>query len=296
MKSRKRRARTRSPWPPVGRLIRRVVRESLEHDIFGLAAQMAFYFLLAIFPFMLLLFTLIPYFVDPSAAGKLRALVAPVLPPRAWEQVWINIDNLLLEKREGLLSFGAVVTLWSASNGFAAIIQGLNAAYEVPEARPFWRQRLVAIGMTVGLGILMLISIVLLVFGEALGNLIDRYTSFPLFIWITIRWSAALLFMVLVLDIIYYAAPNVRHRWRSFSPGALLATPLWVAASVGFTWYVGRFGSYELTYGTLAALISLMLWFYVSSIVLLLGGELNAVLERVAGEVTRAVPTVTSDK
>ncbi len=263
----------------LGYLARQVIGKALDDNVLGLAAQLAFFSVLAVFPFLLLLATLLPYITQPDALDRLMTLLEPVVPPRALGLVQDNLHTLLTKKREGLLSFSAVALLWSSSSGFAAVMDGLNVAYRVRESRPFWRARPMAVGLTLVLGLLVLVSIVLLVFGEWLSGLAAEHVAFPVIFWGTIRWVVALTFLVLALDIIYYTAPNVRHRWRWLSPGAMLATPAWVAMSLGFSFYISRFARYEATYGALAAVISLMLWFYASGVVLLLGGELNAVVE-----------------
>lgn len=265
-------------------LVRRVGEAALEHDVFGLAAQLAFYLLLALFPFLLLLATLSPYISGPDAMEKIMGWVRPVVPAHVWDLVRGNLHMLLTHKRQGLLSLSVLALLWSASSGFVAVMQGLNVAYRVEETRPFWKARLMAIALTILLGHLMFISILLLLFGQKLSNWAVQHMAFSVVFWRPVRWLAALLFMVIALDIIYYTAPNVRHHWRWLSPGALVATPAWVAMSLAFSFYVTRFGRYEATYGALAAVISLMLWFYASGVVLLVGGELNAELECSVGE------------
>ena len=273
-------AQNRSTLSRLGGLAWRVVRKTLDDNVFGLAGQLAFFFLLAVFPFLLLLTTLVPYVTQPDALDRLIVLLKPVVPPRAMSLVQGNLHTLLTYTREGLLSLSAVALLWSASAGFAAVIEGLNVAYEVKESRPFWKARLMAIGLTLVLGLMALVSTVLLVFGERLSALAYRYLGLPLFIWTPVRWVAGIAVLILALDVIYYAAPDVRHRWRWLTAGALVAVCAWVVISMGLSFYLPRYGRYEATYGALTAVISLMLWFYASAVVLLLGGELNSALER----------------
>lgn len=261
-------------------LIRGVIEAAIDDDVFGLAAQLAYYFLLSLFPFLLLLATLLPYLTAPGASDRLVNFIEPVIPESITELVQNNIQMLLATKRRGLLSFSVITLLWSASGGFNAVINGLNLAYAVHESRPFWKSRLMAVGMTVLIGILAFVSTVMLTFGHVMNNLAALYLRFPVIFWVIARWTVALAFLVLSLDLIYYMAPNVRHPWRWFSPGALLATTAWVAMSLGFSFYLSRFGRYEATYGALAAIITLMLWFYFSGVALLIGGELNSMLER----------------
>jgi membrane protein len=275
--------RVEPPRPiPRKTIARRVLEEAINDNVFGQSAQMAYYFLLSVFPFLLLLATLIPYLTDPGSVERMMALLEPVIPAQALELVWGNLQTLLTYKHRGLLSVSVIALLWSASSGFGAIIGGLNIAYKVPppEGRPFWKQRLLALGFTVGLGILLVISAALLVFGKTFREVVAEYLNIPVVLWVTIRWSIALAFLLLTLDILYYAAPRVPHRWQWLSPGALLAIPTWLGVSKIFSLYVSRFGRYEATYGALATVILLMLWFYLSSLVLLIGGELNSQIER----------------
>jgi membrane protein len=273
---------TLPPPPRRKSLSRRVFEESFNDDVFGQSAQMAYYFLLSVFPFLLLLAALLPYVTHPQAVERLMALIEPFIPPQALEFVWGNLQTLLTHKSRSLISLSAIALLWAASSGFAAIIGGLNIAYKVPPAqgRPFWKSRFLALAFTVGLGLMLVVSVVLLVFGKAFREIVAEYLDIPMFLWIALRWTIALVFLLLTLDILYYVAPKVKHRWRWLSPGALLAIPAWLGASKGFSLYVSHLGRYEATYGALATVILLMLWFYLSSLVLLIGGELNSHLEQ----------------
>jgi len=261
---------------------RRVIEKADEDNIFPIAAQLAFYFLLGLFPFLLLVFTLLPYFSSPDSVESIRAFVRPLMPSGIFSFVIGNLEAMLREKRHGLLSLSVITLLWSASGAFRSIISGLNVAYDVDETRPFWRTRLNAMGLTIILGLMAIIGTSLLAFGKILNAFAAEYVPLPIPLWIAMRWVVALLFLMLTLDIVYYTAPNVRHPWRWFSPGAIVATPIWVAMSVGYAFYLSRFGRHGQTYGSdaLAAIITLMLWLYLSGAVLLIGGELNAILEQ----------------
>ena len=258
---------------------RRVAARSYTDNLNGLAAQMAFYFLLAVFPFLLLLTTMLPFVSEPASLEKLMPMIERIVPEEAIGYVRANLQKILTERREGLISLSALMLLWSASSGLQAVMDGLNIAYRVRETRAMWRARLIAIVVTLLLGALTLISISLLVFGELLNELVAKHLSEGVIFWAVMRWVAALAFLMLAMDIVYYATPNVLHRWRWFSPGSLTATLTLVGISLSLSWYITRFGRYEATYGALAAVISLMLWFYFAGLALLFGGEINAVLE-----------------
>lgn len=260
----------------------RVMEKADDDNLFSIGAQLAFYFLLGLFPFLLLVFTLLPYLSSPDLLESIRGFARPFVPPGIFSFVIGNLEQMLQEKRHGLLSLSVITLLWSASGSFRSIISGLNAAYDVDETRPFWRTRLNAMGLTIALGLVAIIGTSLLAFGKILNAFAVEYVPIPIVVWILIRWVVALLFLMLTLDIVYYAAPNVRHPWRWFNPGAIVATPIWVAMSVGYAFYVSRFGRHGQAHGSdaLAAIITLMLWFYLSGVVLLIGGELNSILDR----------------
>lgn len=238
--------------------------------------------MLGLFPFLLLLTNLLPYISKPDSLETIKGFVYPLVPPGTFSFVVGNLDIMLRIKRHGLLSFSVIMLLWSASGALRSIISGLNVAYDVDETRPFWRTRLNAMALTIILGCMATAGTFLLTFGKLLNALAARYIPVPIPVWVTARWVVALLFLILTLDIIYYTAPNVRHPWRWFSPGAIVATPLWVAMSVGYSYYLSHFARRGPAYGdaALAAIITLMLWFYASGVVLLIGGELNSILEK----------------
>ncbi len=229
---------------------RRVIEESIEDDIFAIGAQLAFYFLLGLFPFLLLVFTLLPYFSSPDSIDSIRAFARPLVPRGIFNFVMGNLENMLHEKHHGLISLSVITLLWSASGALRSIISGLNVAYDVDETRPFWRTRLNAMGLTIVLGLMAIIGTSLLAFGKILNAFAAEYIPIPIPVWVVTRWVVALMFLMLTLDIVYYTAPNVRHPWRWFSPGAIVATPIWVAMSVGYAFYISRFGRQGQTYGS----------------------------------------------
>lgn len=265
---------------------RRLVEKAIEDNIFPIGAELAFYFLFGLFPFLLLLTTLLPYLSSPESLSpgtleSVRSFAQQFLPPGIISFVVDNLQGMLAVKRHGLLSLSVITLLWSASGAFRSIISGLNVAYDVDETRPFWRTRLNAMGLTLVLGLMAIIGTSLLAFGKVLNAFAAEYVPIPIIVWIIVRWVVALAFLLLTLDIVYYAAPNVRHPWRWLNPGAIAATPIWMAMSVGYSYYVSHFG--KQSHGTdavFAAIITLMLWFYLSGVVLLIGGELNAILAR----------------
>jgi YihY family inner membrane protein len=191
------------------------------------------------------------------------------------------------ERRGGLLSFGFLAALWAASTGMYAIMQQLNITYRVKEARSFVRARAVALGLTLLFGLLVVGSLSLIVTGGALQEWIgNRFgTSEALLMAFSVfRWVMIVLALLLAFALIYYLAPNVEQRFVFITPGSVLATVLLVIASLGFSLYASRFGNYDATYGSIGAVILLMLWLYIAGLVILVGSEINVLVETYAPE------------
>ena len=273
------------------RAIKAAVMEFQRDDALGLAAQLAFYLILALFPFLLVLVSLMGTFSSPALASNVLEYFREVTPP----QVYQIIDSYLSDTisgnnpAPGLFSIGLVITLWSASGAFAALINALNKAYDVEETRPFWKVRGIALLMTLGLSVLILMGVLLLVAGPGIGEVIAGFfglsSTFEL-IWNIVRWPAALFFMVFTVALLYYFAPDANQPFRWITPGGFIGVILWVLASLVFRFYVSNFGSYDETYGSIGAVIVLLLYLYISSLTVLFGAELNATLVRLKEEIS----------
>src|ERR687898_925583 len=269
------------------------VKEFMRDDALGLGAQLAFYLILAIFPFILFLVAILDAFSSssPQFAAELFDYLRRLLPAQVFDLIQTYTENTLRNKdtAPGLLSVGIFGTIWAASGAFAALINALNRAYDVQETRPFWKVRGIAILMTLGLSILILIGVLLLVLGpqigEAIANVFGLEETFTL-VWEVVRWPVALFFMVFTVALLYYFAPDVDQPFRWITPGGLIGVLLWVLASVGFNFYVSNFGSYNKTYGSIGAVIVLLLYLYISSLTILFGATLNATLVRMKEEIS----------
>jgi membrane protein len=266
-----------------------------EDEILGRAAQLSYYFLLAIFPLLIFIITLIGY-VDAglNLQQKLISYLGDVMPPSALQLLVSTLDEVIKGRGTLKLSFGIALALLAASSGINALAQALNAAYDVHETRPWWKVRLISIGLTIGLSVLIISALFIVLYGGQLGGSlatrVNRGTAFAT-AWNIIQWPIALLFVFLAFDMIYRFAPNVaaKHkgkglpaddfRLRWFSPGVGFAVALWLLVSLGFRFYLNFFDSYNATYGSLGAVIILMLWFYLTGAAILFGGEINCELE-----------------
>jgi membrane protein len=256
-----------------------------DHDIFGRAAQLSYYFLLAVFPLLLFLMTLLGYFAQAGSElrNKLMIYLAAVMPSSAVTLVHTTLDEISKARGGGKLSLGILAALWAASNGMGAISDTLNVAYGVKETRPWWKARIVAIFLTIAVSISIVMALAIVLYGGLIGDRIAAHFGFTAAFsigWKVLQWPIALLFLFLTFDLIYYFAPDIRRRKRNWwTVGSVVAVVLWLLVSFGFRLYLHFFNSYSVTYGSLGALIVLMLWFYFTGLAILIGGEINSELE-----------------
>ena len=261
-----------------------------DHDLFGRAAQLSYYFLLAVFPLLLVLVTLLGYFAESGSElhNKLLSYLSTVMPSSSVMLVHTTLDEITKARGGGKLSLGILAALWAASNGMGAISSTLNVAYAVKEDRPWWRVRLVAIFLTIMVSLFIIVALAIVFFGGHLGDRVAAHFGFSAAFasaWKVLQWPIALLFLLVTFDLIYYLAPNDRRpKRRLWTGGAITAVVLWLLVSFGFRLYLHFFNSYSVTYGSLGALIVLMLWFYFTGLAILIGGEVNSELELRARE------------
>ena len=268
-------------------LVKRVIAEVQKDNCAVYAAALAYYFLFALFPFFLFLTALLAYLPIPNLMDRIIGLLADVMPGDALTLVKENVAKLVSQQRGGLLSFGIIAALWTASSALTGISDALNHAYDVEEGRPFWKVRGMAILLTVGLSIFLIASIILLMFGPQIGgwiaDLVGLGRAFEI-AWNILRWPVILILVITAVAAIYYFAPDVDQSWKWITPGSVLAVIIWILISLGFSFYVNNFGSYDKTYGSIGAIIVLLTWMYVSGFVILVGGEINAELEHASAE------------
>jgi membrane protein len=266
----------------VTELARRVGREIQQDECLGRAAQLAYYFLFALFPFFLVLITLLGYLPIPNLLDRLMDMLAQMLPGDALSLVQDHVRELVTGTRGGLLSFGLLAALWTSSSAVTAIMEGLNRAYDVDEGRPFWKVRGLAILLTVGISVFIILSLVLLTFGPQIGGWVADQVglgrAFQI-AWNVLRWPVIVGLLIVAMALIYYLAPDVEQSWQWITPGSIVAVVGWLLASFGFSFYVNHFGSYNATYGSIGAVIVLLTWMYVSGLFVLVGGEINAEIE-----------------
>ena len=260
----------------------RTYREVLADDCLGLAAQLAYYFFLALFPALLFLVALVSFLPITGLLDAITTNLSRVAPGEVLSIVQDQILNIAHEKHGSLLTLGIVGAIWSTSSGLNAIIETLNRAYGIQESRPWWKVKLIALGLTVALAVFIVSSFALVLVGPTLGEKIAVWAHFgPAFAWAwkILQWPLIFLLVTLGVALIYYYAPDAVQEVIWITPGALLATTLWLAISLAFKYYVAHFTSYNATYGAIGGVIVLMLWFYLSALAVLVGAELNAEIE-----------------
>lgn len=266
-------------------LAKRVWKEANDDRLFGRAAELSYYFLLALFPLLIFMTSAIGIVLgsDLGTQQQLFSYLSRIMPPSAFQLVNATMIEVSQSSGGGKLSFGLLAALYAASNGMNAITDSLNAAYDVEEKRPWWKQRLVAITLTVALSVLILLALTLVVagghIGEGVANAYGFGTAFAT-VWKIIQWPFVFAIMILAFALIYYFAPDLRRqKWQWLTPGALIGVVLWLLVSVGFRVYLEFFDSYSKTYGSLGAVIILMLWLYFTGAAVLIGGEINSEIE-----------------
>jgi membrane protein len=274
------------------RVAKLAIKDFMADDMPTYAAALAYRVLFSLFPFLIFLTTLLGFVGLPQLFEWLREQAAYVLPGEA-----MNLVNTVLSELQtpqgGLMSFAIAIALWSASAAVVETMNALNVAYDVEERRPAWKRTLLSIVYTLALAVLLGTAAGLMLIGPAVLNWVGQYVGLAsvfVTVWAWLRWPVAALLLVLVAAMVYYAGPNLKQPFRLISPGAVVAVSVWIVASLAFAFYVQAFANYNKTYGSMGAVIVLLLYFFISAAVMLLGAEVNAVLARERGERIEEAP------
>ena len=271
-----------------GKLMRRVWAALYAGDLLTRAAALSYYFLLALFPLLIFMTAMLGYFAEAGTELRTNMLryLGSVAPRSASQLVRATVEEITEGATGGKLSLGLLAALWFASYGMGAIGDTLNGAYGVRESRPFWKLRLISLGLTVALAALTITALALVLYGGEIGEgLAKRYDLGGAFeaTWNFIQWPIVLGFVLFAFALIYYYAPDLKHqKWYWITPGSLAGVLLWLLVSFVFRLYLRFFDSYSVTYGSLGAVIVLLLWFYLTGAAILVGGKVNAVIEHAA--------------
>jgi membrane protein len=273
---------------PVRRAGKHAIQDFLDHDMTTYAAALTYHVFLALFPFILVLLAALSFLRMPELFEWLIAQAEALLASDAVAQVEQIVGEVQEQQHGGLLSLGILGALWAASAGMRSTMNALNQAYEVPDARPMWKRYGVSILYTLLLALLVILATAAMVLGpELVASVAATFgmDQVVVGVWRWIRFPVGVVLAMLAISLLYYAAPNVRQPFRFVTPGSVLAVVLWILAVVGFTTYVKNFGQFSVAYGSIGAVIVLLLYLFISAMALLLGGELNAAIAQENDEV-----------
>ncbi len=271
-------------WKPI---LIATAKETLKDDAMGMAAQLSYYFFLSLFPTLLALVALASLFPLQNFTDDVSRVLSPVAPQAVVKLITDQMVSIAEREHTGLLSLGLLSALWSSSAAMGAIVDAMNRAYGITERRPWWKIRLVAIGLTTALAFFILVSLSLVLIGPQLADYLTRWFGLNrvfAWLWKLVQWPVIVALVSVGIAMIYHFAPHRKRRWLWLTPGSMLATVLWLLGSLGFRLYVVASGSYESAYGTLGGIIVLMLWLYVSGLAIVIGAELDAEIERAIGQ------------
>lgn len=262
------------------RLLKDLYARFVNDDILSTGAEVAFFLLLSLFPFLIFLMTLVSYVRMVDVQDSLQVLAA-LVPASAYEILRDIVNETIADRSGTLLSLGVLFALWSSTSGVASLMRGINRAYDQEETRRFWRMKAISLGFTVELAVVIAVSFILVVLGRILGTRIFKLLGFSdvsLEIWNYGMLAIVMITSTLMFMFFYHVAPNCRLKLREVIPGAVVASIGWVVVSLAFSYYANNLGSYSKVYGSLGGIIALLMWMYLSSISILMGAEVNASL------------------
>lgn len=267
-------------------LIKRLVQEIQEDHLAAFAGNLTYKGLFALFPFFVFLLSLLGLFGASDLVTTTIERIGNALPPGATDFLQNQLLQIVQSKTAGAFTVGAIISLllalWGVSGAFRSVMEAMNVMYEIEEDRPFWKQLLISVFLSLGVAALLIFALVLVVFGPEIGETVaDAAGLGSVFqiVWNVVQWPVLIFLVVLAFALVYYYAPDAEQRFRWISPGSIVAVLLWLVFSLLFSIYVEKSGSFNATYGTFAGIIILMLYIYYSSFIMLVGAQLNQVIE-----------------
>ena len=280
-----------------GQLARTVFEEIIANNVLGRAAELAFYFLFALFPLILLVMTVFGLFASRRVdlQNDLLSYFADFLPPTAFQLLKRVATELAANASGGKLTFGVVSALWFTSSGISSMISFLNLAHHVREARSSFKVRAIVLGLSLLISVLLFTALFMVLVGSRFVGWLGtglRLHPMAVVIWKSIQWPAAILFVTISCSLIYYCGPNLkqRRRWQWVTPGSAFGALGWLAASFGFRTYLHFYNNYSASYGSLGAVMILLAWLYVAGLAYLIGGQINAEIERAGRQSSERTP------
>lgn len=267
---------------------KKVIAGVNDDNLIGRAAELAYNFVLALFPMLIFLLSLLGLFASHGSTlrTKLISYFSSVLPPDAAHVIANTLQEVMRNASNGKLTFGIVLTIWFAAGGMSSMISALNGVYEVKESRSWIKVRVIAVGLTIAISVLVIAALVAVLSGNYVANYLGNYWGLREAVvigWRILQFVVAIVFVVFSFSLIYYFAPDLEEQhWYWITPGSLLGVLIWIAASFAFRGYLHFFNTYSKTYGSLGAVMILLIWLYVTGFAFLIGGEINAQIEHAA--------------
>ncbi len=278
-----------SPWELGGLTKKQLAQRTWEQvdkdDLFGRAAELAYYFFLSIWPGLFFLSSVLGFLGSGSnLQGKLMAYLGHILPSGGSQLVQTTLQQIMQNHSGTKLWLGLAFAWWTASSGMKTIGQVLDVTYDVEEKRPYWKQQLNALWLTLAVAALMIVALVLIAYGPMIANMIFGQSSVLSWIWKIVQWPVAIIFVLVAFSLMYAFAPDVKQKWHWVTPGALVGVFVWLVASFAFRVYLQFSNSYSTTYGALGTVIIMLVWLYISGLAILMGSEINSEIEHAAAE------------
>jgi membrane protein len=267
--------------------VRRTYDDVSRNHTLQMAAALSYYFVMSTFPALIFLSAVLTYLPVPNLFPQAIAFLGHFVPADSMGVIKRVLSDVIYANRGTFLSLGILGTLWAASGGFAAAIEALNTAYDVDETRPFWKTRPLAIGLTLIMGVLLLLALAILIVGPRFGQWLSvkaHVSELFVLTWPYLHWTFSITLTVLAVETLYYLAPNVKQRFLATLPGLVLAVGCWIGLSALLGIYFRHFAQFNKTYGTLGAAVALMVWLYWTGFAMLVGAELNAEIAKASGD------------
>jgi membrane protein len=263
-------------------LVTRTARETMSDDAQGLASQLAYYFFLALFPALLCFLAIASFFPLQNFTDDVIRLLGPFAPREILDIIRDQMVKIAEGQHGGLLTLGLLGAVWSSSSAMVAVTNAMNRAYDIEEGRRWWKVRLTAVGLTMALALFVTVALGLIVAGpEVLGALARRFSlgAAMVWTWTIVQWPVAFILVMIAFGLIYYFAPDAEQEWIWLTPGSFVATALWLIGSLLFRFYTTNMSNYVAAYGAIGGVIVLLLWFWMTALVIVIGAEMNAEIE-----------------
>jgi len=282
-----------SPWKLGGltlvQLAKRVWKGIERDEVFTRSAALSYYFFSALIPMVFFLMAVLGMFASQSEhlRASLLNYAAEVMPPIAFTLIEKTLHEVSTTSTGLKLIFGLVLSLWSGTGGMSSIMDALDRCYHVEESRPYWKRMLVALGLTVTISVLTICALIMVLYGGDIAQFVGRHiglSGVAVFVWKIVQWPVAFFFVLVAFALIYFWGPDAEQEWKWITPGSLVGVLAWIGASLLFRIYLHFYNSYSKSYGSLGAVIVLLLWLYITGLAMLAGGEINAEIEHAASE------------